>query len=93
MAKKNKTTIEDANTEMLLVGCFYINPDLFLDYGDLIKSKYDFYHNTAKFLYNSIYEMYHYYNYTNESIDEVKSGTPPWKPDRGVFRCNGCAGR
>lgn len=55
-----ESDIKDVNTEVLTVASFYKNPDLFLDYGDLIVPKYDFYEPTTTFLYNSLYEMYHY---------------------------------
>lgn len=55
-----ESKIQDANTEVLIVGSMYKHPDLLLDYGDLIIPKYDFYHETSKFLYNTLYEMYHY---------------------------------
>lgn len=55
---------------MLVVGSVYENPDLLLDYGELIIPKYDFYHDTARDLYNWIYELYQ--SYANENITEVK---------------------
>jgi len=45
---------------MLVVGSIFKNPDLLLDYGDLIIPKYDFDFETSEFLYNVIYEMFHY---------------------------------
>lgn len=49
---------------------FYKDPDLFLDYGDLIVPKYDFYEETTTFLYNTLYEMYHYQ--LNGELSEAK---------------------
>ncbi|MNL03746.1 replicative DNA helicase [compost metagenome] len=43
---------------MLIVGSFYSQPDLLLDYGELIKSKYDFNQPTNKFLYDSLLDLY-----------------------------------
>lgn len=63
--------IKDTQSEVLTVASFYANPDLFLDYGDLIRSKYDFAEPTAKFLYDSLYEIYHYHT-NGEEINEVK---------------------
>lgn len=70
IASDKAKAINDVNTEMLIVGSLYKKPDLLLDYGHLIKSKYDFYHETTKFLYNGIYELYHYY--TDNDISEAK---------------------
>lgn len=64
-----KSEIEDVNTEMRVVGCLFNDPDLLLDYGDLIVPKYDFYHDTARFLYVSIYELYQYHG---NKINEAK---------------------
>lgn len=55
---------------MLVVGSFYKNPNLLLDYAEKIRSKYDFREETARFLYNSIYELFE--QHTNGNIDEVK---------------------
>lgn len=53
-----QSSIEDIGTEMLVVGSFYVSPDLFLDYSDLIKPQYDFNQPTSKFLYDSIMDLY-----------------------------------
>jgi hypothetical protein len=45
-------------SETLFVGCLYKNPDLFLTYNELIKSKYDFYDETVLFYYNCFELMY-----------------------------------
>lgn len=68
--EKEGIAIEDVHTEMQVVASLYDNPDLFLDYGDLIIPKYDFYHETARFLYNSLHEMFHYV--ANGEITESK---------------------
>lgn len=65
-----ESKIEDVNTEMLVVGSIYTKPDILLDYGDLIRPQWDFYHDTARFLYQSLYEIYHYH--VNENITEAK---------------------
>ncbi|WP_010497788.1 replicative DNA helicase [Paenibacillus elgii] len=55
-----ESEIKDVNTEVLTVASFFKQPDLFLDYGDLIVPKYDFAFESTEFLYNSLYEIYHY---------------------------------
>lgn len=42
----------DLTTEALFVGALYAKPILYVDYADLIKSKYDFYDEDVKFLYD-----------------------------------------
>lgn len=69
--------IQDVQTETLVVASFYANPDLFLDYNEVIVEKYDFYHDTTRFLYNSIKEIYYYHTSgatgtKSTRIDEVK---------------------
>lgn len=58
------------HTEVLTVASFYKNPDLFLDYGDLIVPKYDFAEGTTTFLYNALYELYHFQ--LNGELTEAK---------------------
>lgn len=55
---------------MLLIGSMYSNPDLFLDYGELIKSKYDFNQPSNKFLYDSLMDLYS--QHAGTEINEVK---------------------
>ena len=45
-------------TEILLVGSFYKNPDLYIEWGQYIRSKYDFYDEATKFFYECFELMY-----------------------------------
>jgi replicative DNA helicase len=54
----------------MIVGSFYTNPDLFLDYGELIKSKYDFNQPSNKFMYDSLMDLYS--QHAGTEINEVK---------------------
>lgn len=64
------STIEDISTETLVVGSFYLNPDLLLDYSEVIKSKYDFNQPTARFMYDSLLDLYS--QHAGTEINEVK---------------------
>ncbi|WP_063562923.1 DnaB-like helicase C-terminal domain-containing protein [Paenibacillus sp. O199] len=55
---------------MLIVGSMYLNPDLFLDYSELIKSNYDFNQASNKFLYDSLVDLYS--QHAGTEINEVK---------------------
>ena len=50
-----KTNIQ---SELLFVGSFYKEPDLYLTYGGTTKSKYDFYDNATRFFYDFFEEYY-----------------------------------
>lgn len=58
--------------EMLLVGCFYKNPDLYIKYGQYVRSKYDFSDLAVKFYYDNFELMYKTFSQT---IDEFKVNT------------------
>lgn len=55
MEEKDITTITN---EILVVGGIYNDPKLFVQYGQKIKSKYDFFDESTKFFYDSFDEMY-----------------------------------
>ena len=55
--------------EILLVGCFYKNPDLYVSWGQYIRSKYDFDDEATKFYYDCFELMYKTFAQT---IDENK---------------------
>ncbi|WP_431786071.1 hypothetical protein [Paenibacillus lactis] len=57
-------------SETMLIGCLYKEPDILLDYGELIKSNYDFNQPTNKFLYDSIFTLYN--QHAGTEINEVK---------------------
>jgi len=58
--------------EILLVGCFYKNPDLYVSWGQYIRSKYDFDDEATKFYYDCFELMYKTFAQT---IDENKVNT------------------
>ena len=46
LADKDNTIVYDennVNVELIFCGCMYKSPDLYIKYGQSIKSKYDFY--------------------------------------------------
>ncbi|MGG0308260.1 hypothetical protein ABEY43_07400 [Priestia megaterium] len=59
----------DLASEALFVGSLYKNPILFVDYAELVKSKYDFYEDDIRFLYDC-FDLY-YKTYSQE-ITETK---------------------
>ena len=61
--------IINVQNESLLVGSFYKNPDLFIEHGRYIKSKYDFADEVTKFFYENYEVMYKTFTQT---IDETK---------------------
>jgi len=44
--------------ETLLVGSMYKNPDIYVEYGHVMRPKYDFYDSSCQFFYNSFEIMY-----------------------------------
>lgn len=48
----------DIINEGLVVGSLYKNPDLYIEYGRLVRSKYDFFDENTKFLFNSFETIY-----------------------------------
>lgn len=63
--------LKDSNVqaEICLVGSLYKNPELFVSYGNFMRSKYDFSDEVAKFLYDS-FEMY--FLKFSQTVDETK---------------------
>ncbi|PKR83524.1 replicative DNA helicase [Heyndrickxia camelliae] len=59
----------DLATEALLVGAIYSKPILYVDYSELIKSKYDFYDEDVRFLYD-MFALY--YQTFSQEINESK---------------------
>jgi len=59
----------DLANESLVVGSFYKQPDLYIEYGTSIKSKYDFADPTCKFLFDC-FDIY--YTTFSQEIDEDK---------------------
>jgi len=58
--------------EILLVGSFYKNPDLYVSWGQYIRSKYDFDDEATKFYYDCFELMYKTFT---QSFDETKVNT------------------
>lgn len=54
------TEIKNHNiaNETLLVGSLYKKPDLYVEYGHIMRPKYDFYDPSCQFFYNSFETMY-----------------------------------
>lgn len=50
--------IHNTTNEIMVVGAIYRNPDLLVEYSQYIKSKYDFYDEVTKFLYDCASIMY-----------------------------------
>lgn len=57
---ENEITLEKTNvqSELLFVGSFYKEPDLYLTYGGTTKSKYDFSDNATRFFYDFFEDYY-----------------------------------
>ncbi len=58
--------------EILLVGSFYKNPDLYVSWGQYIRSKYDFDDEATRFFYDCFELMYKTFA---QSFDETKVNT------------------
>lgn len=67
-----KDILINVQNEMLLVGCFYKEPDLYIKYGHFIRSKYDFADEAMKFYYDCFELMYKTFSQT---VDEFKVNT------------------
>lgn len=63
---ENNIDVSSVQNEMLLVGCFYTDPSLYIKYGKSIKSKYDFSDEVMRFFYNCFEEMYKTFTQTFE---------------------------
>ena len=74
MATENekKDIISNIQSEICLVGSIYKSPDLYVSYGNYIRSKYDFYDEVTRFLYDC-FELY--YKSFSQSVSENKINT------------------
>lgn len=61
--------LSDIGLETMIVGGMYKDPNLYIEYGSSIKSKYDFSDDTTKFLYDA-FELF-YTTYSTE-VTEMK---------------------
>ena len=59
----------DIGNEALVAGSFFKQPDLYIEYGKTIRSKYDFYDEGARFLFDT-FELY--YTSFSQEISEDK---------------------
>lgn len=50
--------VNNVTNEILFVGCIYTNPELLVDYAQLVKSKYDFYDEATRFFYDNAEIIY-----------------------------------
>ena len=67
MDEEIKTT--NVQAEMCFVGSLYANPDLYINYGNFMRSKYDFSDPVTRFLYDNLET---YYLTFSQTIDEKK---------------------
>lgn len=51
-------SVNNVQAEILLIGCFYKQPDLYISYGNFMRSKYDFSDEATKFFYDNFELMY-----------------------------------
>ncbi len=63
---------KNIQNEILLVGCFYKSPDLYVSWGQYIRSKYDFDDEATKFFYDCFELMYKTFS---QNVDENKVNT------------------
>ena len=54
----NDADITNINNEILFVGSFYKKPDLFIEYGQYIRTKYDLFDEATKFFFEHAEIMY-----------------------------------
>ena len=71
MTENNNSELKTTNiqNEICFVGCLYKSPDLFVNYGNFMRSKYDFSDPVTKFFYDS-FETY--YLTFSRTVDETK---------------------
>lgn len=64
--------VQNIQNEILTVGCIYKNPDLYVENGRFIKSKYDFSDEAVRFFYDNFEIMFKTFS---KQMDEVKVNT------------------
>lgn len=62
----------DVINEGLVIGCLYKEPDMYVEHGSMIKSKYDFFDETTKFLFDSFED---YYKSFSQDVSEAQVNT------------------
>lgn len=56
-------------TEVLFVASFYKNPDLYVEHGQYVKSKYDLYDEATRFMYDNFELMYKTFSQTFDAVN------------------------
>ncbi len=56
--KEIDKSITNIPNEIVFIGCIINDPDSFVEYGQWIRSKYDFFSNTTRFFYDNLYLIY-----------------------------------
>ena len=72
LADKDNTIVYDennVNVELIFCGCMYKSPDLYIKYGQSIKSKYDFSDEACRFFYD---QFENYYLTFSQDVSENK---------------------
>lgn len=64
--------IQNVQNEVLFVGSFYANPNLYVEYGRFVRPKYDLSDEVTMFLYDC-FETY--YKTFSQTVDEMKVNT------------------
>lgn len=72
MSEENINVLSNVQNEILLVGSIYKNPDLYIEHGRFIKSKYDFDDIVTKFYYDNFEIMYTTFS---QKVDETTINT------------------
>lgn len=72
MGEENVNILSNVQNEILLIGSIYKNPDLYIEHGRFIKSKYDFDDVVTKFYYDNFEIMYTTFS---QKVDEITINT------------------
>lgn len=72
LQEQQEKNIKNIQNEILLVGSLYKSPDLYVSWGQYIRSKYDFDDEATRFFYDTFELMYKTFA---QSIDENKVNT------------------
>lgn len=64
--------LKNIHNEILFVGCLYKQPDMYLKYGEYVRSKYDFSDDITRFFYECFEIMYKTFTQT---VNETKLST------------------
>ena len=67
-----ESKLKNTQNEVLVVGSLYKNPDIYIEYGKVIKSKYDFEDEATRFFYDNFELMYKTFS---QKFDETSINT------------------